>query len=107
MAKSEIIVVEESSGNVFADLALPNPARELLKAHSTLEIPRIVKSRALKQAGKILAIRPPHVSSLKRARSVNFSLERLMEFLTKLDHDVEITVRPQRKDQAGMSLVVE
>jgi len=42
MAKKRTkIEVEESSGNVFADLGLPNPEQELLKAGLTLEIYRI------------------------------------------------------------------
>ncbi len=39
------IRVEEGSGNVFADLGLPNPEQELLKARLTLQIYKIVKAR--------------------------------------------------------------
>ncbi len=43
MAKKKTkIEVEESSGHVFADLGLPNPEQELLKAGLTLEIYRIL-----------------------------------------------------------------
>jgi predicted XRE-type DNA-binding protein len=42
--------VRRGSGNVFADLGLPNPEQELLKAQLTLQIYRIVKSRGLSQA---------------------------------------------------------
>src|SRR3989304_3784469 len=46
MAKKRTkIEVEESTGNVFADLGLPNPEQELLKAGLTLEIYRILKAR--------------------------------------------------------------
>ena len=41
------IEFEDSSGNVFADLGLANPERELLKARLTLEIYRILKERHL------------------------------------------------------------
>lgn len=105
---SKSIHVETSSGNVFADLGFPNPERELLKAHLTLQIYRIIKERGLTQtqAGKVLGIKQPHVSTLMSGRSGSFSVERLMEFLTALDQDVEITVRPKRKDRAEMSVVV-
>jgi hypothetical protein len=39
--------VEKSSGNVFADIGFANPEREQLKAHLTLHIYRIIKSRGL------------------------------------------------------------
>ena len=108
MAKRREIQYEESNGNVFADLGFPNPERELLKAHLTLEIYRIVKRRKLtpKQAGQILGIEQPHVSTLMGGRSGNFSVERLMEFLTALDRDVEITVRPKRRDRGQVSVVL-
>jgi len=100
--------VKKSSGNVFADLGLPHPEQELLKAQLTLQIYRLIKGRALTQAeaGKILGIKQPHVSALMRNRSGTFSLERLMDFLTALGQDVEITVRPTRKEQGEMSVVL-
>jgi len=97
---------EESSGNVFADLGLAHPEQELLKAHLTLQIHRLIKKRRLTQAqaGEILGIKQPHVSALTRNRSGNFSVGRLMEFLTALGQDVEITVRPKRRPQASMTV---
>lgn len=98
---------ERSSGNVFADLGFPNPERELLKAKLTLEIYRLIKKRDLTQseAGKILGIKQPHVSALMRNRSGAFSLERLMDFLTALGQDVEISVRPARGRSGEVSVV--
>ena len=99
--------VEEGSGNVFADLGLPNPEQELLKAHLTLQIYRIVKARGLtqRQAGEVLGIKQPHVSALMRNRAGNFSVGRLMEFLTALGQDVRITVKPTRKARGEMAVV--
>jgi predicted XRE-type DNA-binding protein len=100
--------VTEGSGNVFADLGLPNADLELIKARLTLQIYRIIKDRGITQteAGKILGIPQPHVSALARNRSGNFSVGRLIDFLTALGQDVEITVRPTRKDNGHMSVVV-
>jgi predicted XRE-type DNA-binding protein len=100
--------VTRSDGNVFADLGLPNADQELLKAHLTLEIYRIIKDRGLTQreAGKILGIPQPHVSALVRNRSGNFSVGRLIHFLTAFGQDVEITVTPARRDRGQMSVVV-
>lgn len=98
---------QKSSGNVFADLAFPHPERELLRARLTLEIRRLIRSRSLTQtdAGKILGIRQPHVSALMRNRAGSFSVERLMDFLTALGQDVEISVRPARRRQGAVSVV--
>jgi len=82
----EPIGMERSSGNVFADLGLPHPEQELLKAKLTLRIYRLIKNRDLTQAeaGNILGVKQPHVSALMRNRSGTFSVERLMDFLTAL-----------------------
>ena len=108
MGQSSRIRVKQGSGNVFRDLGFPNPEREQLKAQLTLKIYRIIKARKLTQtaAGEILGIKQPHVSGLMRGRSGNFSVERLMDFLNSLGHDVEITVRPTRKAQGGVSLLL-
>jgi predicted XRE-type DNA-binding protein len=108
MRKINKIRIKESRGNVFQDLGFPNPEREQLKARLTLQIYRIIKDRRLTQAaaGEILGIKQPHVSGLMRGQSGNFSVERLMEFLTALGQDVEITVRPTRKEHGDVSLVL-
>jgi predicted XRE-type DNA-binding protein len=100
--------VGECSDNVFADLGLPNPEHKLLKAELALQIYKIVKARRLTQtqAGQLLGIRQPHVSALMRNRAGNFSIGRLIEFLTALGQDVEITVKPTRKAQGEMSVVM-
>lgn len=108
MKRKTRIRVKESSGNIFADLGFANPEREQLKARLTLQIYRLIKQRGLTQteAGEILGIKQPHVSSLMRGQSGAFSVERLMDFLTALGQDVEITVRPTRKDHGEVSVVV-
>ena len=39
------VSITESSGNVFADLGLPNPEQELMKSRLTLQIYRIIRDR--------------------------------------------------------------
>jgi predicted XRE-type DNA-binding protein len=100
--------VTESSGNVFADLGLPNPKQELTKAELTIQLYRIIKQRGMTQAeaGRALGIKQPHVSLLMRNRAGSFSVGRLMEFLTALGQDVEIAVRPSRKEHGEMSVTL-
>ena len=107
MTKKTRARVKAGSGNVFADLGLPNPEQEMLKARLTLQIYKIVKARGLTQtqAGDILGIKQPHVSALMRNRAGNFSVGRLMEFLTALGQDVEIRVKPTRRARGEMEVV--
>ena len=101
------IRVTESSGNVFADLGVPNPEQELLKAQLTLQIYAILRGSGMTQVemAKILGVRQPQVSLLMRNRAGNFSVGRLMEFLTALRQDVQIIVRPTRKEHGELSAV--
>ena len=99
--------ITESSGNVFADMGLPNAEQELIKAQLTLQIYSLLKDSGMTQVeiGKILGVAQPQVSLLLWNRSGNFSVGRLMEFLTALRQDVEIVVRPTRKGQGALSVV--
>ena len=108
MKKKPHTRIEEGSGNVFADLGFANPEQEQLKAHLTLQIYRTIKQRGLTQAqaGEILGIKQPHVSSLVRGRSGNFSVGKLMEFLTALGQDVEVKVRATHKEHGEMSVTI-
>ncbi|HXC32816.1 MAG TPA: helix-turn-helix transcriptional regulator [Verrucomicrobiae bacterium] len=99
--------ITEAAGNVFADLGLPNPERELLKAQLTLKIYTILKDSGMTQVqiATVLGVQQPQVSLLMRNRAGNFSVGRLMEFLTALRRDVEITVRPTSKEHGTLSVV--
>ena len=87
---------------------LAHPEQELLKANLTLQIYRLIKDRGLTQmeAAGILGVKQPQVSALMRNRAGNFSVGRLIEFLTALGQDVEIAVKPTREPQGEMSVVV-
>lgn len=101
---------QESSGNVFADLGFRNAKQELLKAKLTVEIYRLLKKRGLtqQQAAKLLGTTQAQVSALMRCKPVSVSVGRLMEFLTVLGQDIEVTVKPAARRKAGdMSVVVQ
>jgi predicted XRE-type DNA-binding protein len=84
----------ESSGNVFADLGIPNPEEALAKAEIVRQIHKTIKKKRLTQtkAAKILGISQPKVSRLLRGHFENFSLERLFRFLNKLGQDIQISI---------------
>ncbi len=93
------IKVETSSDNIFADLGLPDAKTHFLKAQIVSEIYRLANIRKLTQtqAGKRLGISQPEVSRMFRGNFREYSIERLMSFLTAFDRDVEIVVRPRKK----------
>jgi predicted XRE-type DNA-binding protein len=100
--------VETGSGNVFADLGLPNPEERLAKAQLVHRISEIIKERTLTQAkaGEILGIDQAKVSKLVRGRLSEFSTSTLMEYLIRLDQDVEIVVKPKSSSKEAASLLV-
>ena len=93
---SKKIQAEEGSGNVFADIGLPNPEERLAKADLAMRISEAIRARRLTQtrAAHILKIDQPKISRLLRGQLSGFSTERLLHFLTLLGRDIEITVKP-------------
>jgi predicted XRE-type DNA-binding protein len=100
-------MIEESSGNVFADIGLPNSEQELLKAKLTIQVHLLLKKRQLAQtdAAKLLGTTQPQISALLNLKPVSVSIGRLLEFLTILGQDVEVTLRPAPKKRAGHVVV--
>jgi predicted XRE-type DNA-binding protein len=91
-------MTRQSSGNVFADLGVPNADEHFVKAQLVFKIDRIMKARRLKQveAARLFGVRQPDVSKMLRGEFRQFSVERLLRFLVALGQDVEIVVRPHR-----------
>jgi predicted XRE-type DNA-binding protein len=90
------------SGNVFADLGLPDADEELTKAQLASQIRQVIKRRRLTQvaAAAVMGIDQPKVSALLNGRLANFSSERLMRLLTALGQDVDITVKAKPRNRA-------
>ena len=91
---TEEIKVHSSSGNIFADLALPNPDELLIKAELIHRISEIISTRELTEteAAELLEIDRPNLSALLRGRLSEFSIELLFRFLNILGSNVEIHV---------------
>jgi predicted XRE-type DNA-binding protein len=98
---SKKIEIEEGSGNVFADIGLPNPEERLAKADLAIRITETIRSRRLTQAraAHILKIDQPKISRLVRGQLSGFSTERLLHFLNLLGRDVEIIVKPTARSR--------
>jgi len=97
-----------SSGNVFADLNLPQADDLLAKAELTSKIIAEIQRRRITQAqaAEILRIDQPKISALKQGKLSGFSVERLMRFLLLLGRDIEIAVKEKPRTRPTARLRV-
>ena len=108
MSAVEEIEVTESSGNVFADLGLPDADELYAKATLSLIIARMIRDRGLTQAeaAKLLGTTQPKISELVRGRLAGFSMERLFRYLNALGMSVRIQVsEAESKEEPAQTLV--
>ena len=92
--------VTRGSGNIFADLGLPDAAEHLAKAELVSEIKLVIDSEGWSQAeaARIMGMAQPDVSRLLHGHFANYSLDRLLRFLHAAGCDVNITVlRPGKR----------
>lgn len=98
MAKRTIegIEFETSSGNVFADLGLPDAEKLKIKSGLVIEIKKAMRILGLNQqaAAKRMGIPQPKVSGMMHGDFTNLSERKLMDCLNRLGYDIEIKVRP-------------
>ena len=100
---------EHSSGNVFADLNLPNAEEVLAKAELARQIHSIIKKKKLtqEQAARALGIDQPKVSALVTGKLTGFSLVRLFRFLNDLGQDITINVKPKSSGDKKGSISID
>lgn len=89
--------VEMGSGNVFADLGRADPDERQLRVKLAIRLNDLLQAEGLTQsaAAKRFGISQPHLSELKNFKLTRFSSERLLHYITLLDRDVEIFIRPR------------
>ncbi len=110
MAKRIIdgIEVEMGSGNVFADLGLPDAEKLKIKSGLVIEITKAVRKLGLTQeeAARRMGITQPKVSGMLRGDFSNLSERKLMDCLNRLGYDIEIKVRPATEPLGHLVLAV-
>lgn len=104
---SKKIKAEKSSGNLFADLQIPDAEEALAKADLAYQIAIVIEKKKLSQsaAAKLLGIDQPKVSALLRGKLTGFSTDRLILFLNALGREVEIVVKASRRAHAGVRVI--
>ena len=89
--------ITHGTANVFADLGFTDAGERQIKTRLALAVNELLTARRLKQReiAPLLGIPQPKVSALKHYRLEQFSVEKLLAFLTALDQDVDIMIRPR------------
>ena len=92
------IEYEEGSGNVFADLGLPDADELLARAQIGYAVRQILGERNLKQRemAQLLGISQPEVSHLMNSHFSRFTTDKLFDFLKRLDRKVTIEISPRK-----------
>lgn len=102
------IEVQRSSGNVYADLGLPDAEKLKIKTGLVIEIRKAMRRLGLTQqeAAKRMGITQPKVSDMMRGDFSNLSERKLMDCLNRLGYDIEIKVRPTSEPVGHLMLAV-
>lgn len=89
--------VTVGSGNVFADIGLPNPEEALAKAKLLVALTRSISEAGIDHSGaaKILGVAPLILELLLRGQTEEFSIERLIRMIHTMGRQVEITLLPK------------
>ena len=108
MPETDNTSVTPGSGNIFADMGLSNPEERLVKARLARFISKALEAKGWTQqrTAEILGITQPKVSDLSRGRLKNFSTQRLLNFLARLEHRVTITVQNEPDDTPPQEIVI-
>lgn len=93
------------SGNVFADLGLPDPEARLAKAKLAHAIRSRIREYGLNetQAADRLSTTQDRVSEVMNGRIGKMSYELLLDYLNALECDIQITIVPHRQTQSAAS----
>jgi predicted XRE-type DNA-binding protein len=102
------VEVQRSSGNVFADLGLPDADKLKIKSGLVIEIRKAMRRLGITQqeAAKRMGITQPKVSDMMRGDFSNLSERKLMDCLNRLGYDIEIKVKPTAEPVGHLLLAV-
>ncbi|ALM83108.1 helix-turn-helix domain-containing protein [Bordetella sp. N] len=100
------VEVQRSSGNVFADLGLPDAEKLRIKTGLVVEIRKAMRSLGLTQqaAAKRMGVTQAKVSGMMHGDFTNLSERKLMDCLTRLGYDIEIKVRATANSVGHLTL---
>ena len=102
------VEVKRSSGNVYADLGLPDAEKLKIKTGLVIEIRKAICRIGLTQqeAAKRMGITQPKVSDMLRGDFSNLSERKLMDCLNRLGYDIEIKLKPASRAVGHLLLAI-
>ena len=102
------IEVETGSGNVFADLGLPDAEKLKIKSGLVIEIVKAIRRLDLTQAeaAQRIGLTQPKVSTLLSGEFTNFSERKLMDCLNRIGYDVEIRIKRTSRKAGRLTLEI-
>jgi len=102
------VEVHRSSGNLFADLKLPNAEQLKVKARLAIEIQRAIERLCLSQqkAALRMGISQSQLSALLRGEFDDISEHQLMSYLNRLGYDIEIKVQPANQETGQFTFAI-
>ena len=103
-----MIEIEESSGNVYADLGMADADEMIVKAQLATKIGEIIKGRkwSQQQAADVLGIPQPKLSKMLRGQYRGISETKMLDCLVRLGRNVQIVVGPARRAVSSGRLAV-
>ena len=96
------VVIGESSGNIFADFGFPDADERQTKIKIAVALNAILDKFGNLTQGQIaerLHTDPPKTSALRRYQLDGMSAQRLLDFLTALDYDIDINIKKSRSSR--------
>ena len=87
----------ESSGNVFKDLGFSQEESDklMIKSRLMMEIESFIKSKGMTQAhaAELMGVTRPRISDVMRGKIDKFTIDALVDMLSKAGLQVAITVK--------------
>ena len=106
----EAVEVEMSSGNVFADLGLPDPEERQMKSLLAIQIRELIEQQGLTpaQAALHVGFSEEEMAAIFRSRLSALSLGQLFRCLTRLGRSVEVRflTEPRAPEEAHVTVVM-
>lgn len=92
---TEELELVRGSGNVFRDLACPNPELEQLRSILAARIIRALDDQSLtvRKAAEVTGFAAADFSRIRRSNLGRFTVDRLMRMLDSLGQPIEVTIR--------------
>ena len=101
MSNTKEIEFEESSGNVFSDLELQGAEELQARGLIGFHVVQLLQAKNMKQRelSELLGIKQSEISHLLNGHFSRFTIDKLFDFLNKLDQKIVINISPHKRGE--------